>query len=85
MHICPAQYSSHLNSPAAAAPPAADKTRIHAGASKNEEELPIFALETVLSATSDFSPANQIGEGGFGVVYKVPPSPLPLPSGARLS
>jgi len=30
-----------------------------------------FTLEQIREATEDFSPANKIGEGGFGSVYKV--------------
>ncbi|CAN6219175.1 unnamed protein product [Urochloa humidicola] len=33
-------------------------------------ELPLFPLEMVAAATGDFSPANKLGEGGFGHVYK---------------
>lgn len=32
----------------------------------------IFDLNTIISATDDFSDANKLGEGGFGSVYKVP-------------
>nr|XP_043620431.1 G-type lectin S-receptor-like serine/threonine-protein kinase At4g27290 isoform X2 [Erigeron canadensis] len=41
--------------------------------SKGQEEameLPIFSFSTIEEATSNFSPENKIGEGGFGVVYK---------------
>ena len=34
-------------------------------------ELPLFDLATIKMATNKFSPANLIGEGGFGPVYKV--------------
>ena len=34
-------------------------------------DLPLFNLDTVKTATKDFSPENMIGEGGFGPVYKV--------------
>lgn len=34
-------------------------------------EIAFFSLSTILSATSNFSPANKLGEGGFGMVYKV--------------
>ncbi|KAJ0983542.1 hypothetical protein J5N97_011797 [Dioscorea zingiberensis] len=37
----------------------------------NDLELPILDLDTVLSATENFSPDNILGEGGFGFVYKV--------------
>lgn len=34
-------------------------------------ELPIFDLSAIATATSNFSDANLIGEGGLGPVYKV--------------
>ncbi|KAJ6298032.1 hypothetical protein OIU76_019205 [Salix suchowensis] len=34
-------------------------------------ELPVFDLATIAIATSNFSEANKLGEGGFGPVYKV--------------
>ena len=34
-------------------------------------DLPIFDLATIVAATNDFSEENQIGAGGFGLVYKV--------------
>ena len=34
-------------------------------------ELPSFDFATVCSATNSFSIDNKIGQGGFGVVYKV--------------
>ena len=40
----------------------------------DEEEinkLPLFDLDTIVSATDRFSFNNRIGGGGFGVVYKV--------------
>ncbi|KAL5548121.1 hypothetical protein UlMin_003352 [Ulmus minor] len=38
---------------------------------KDEDiELPLLALDTIVSTTNNFSPANMIGEGGFGPVYK---------------
>lgn len=39
----------------------------------NEEELPsgTFTLRQIKFATDDFNPANKIGEGGFGAVFKV--------------
>lgn len=42
---------------------------------KSEEgkncELPLFAFETLATATDNFSISNKLGEGGFGHVYKV--------------
>uniref|UniRef100_A0A6M2EUV0 Receptor-like serine/threonine-protein kinase n=1 Tax=Populus davidiana TaxID=266767 RepID=A0A6M2EUV0_9ROSI len=40
---------------------------------QGEEEdlkLPLFDLNTMSRATNDFSPANILGEGGFGTVYQ---------------
>ncbi|CAA2966468.1 g-type lectin s-receptor-like serine threonine-kinase [Olea europaea subsp. europaea] len=34
-------------------------------------ELPMFNLTTITTATENFSPKNIIGEGGFGIVYKI--------------
>jgi len=34
-------------------------------------ELPLLDLLTLINATDNFSIANKIGEGGFGLVYKV--------------
>ena len=36
-------------------------------------ELPLYDLMTVVSATSNFSIENKLGEGGFGSVFKVKP------------
>ncbi|CAN1839575.1 G-type lectin S-receptor-like serine/threonine-protein kinase RKS1 [Linum perenne] len=33
-------------------------------------ELPFFSLSTIHEATDSFSPANRLGQGGFGPVYK---------------
>ena len=38
---------------------------------KEDQELPLFDLVTVASATNNFSDRNMIGKGGFGFVYKV--------------
>ncbi|XP_050145495.1 G-type lectin S-receptor-like serine/threonine-protein kinase At4g27290 isoform X1 [Malus sylvestris] len=41
------------------------------GRSQNEDlELPLFDLMTIVSATSNFSIENKLGEGGFGSVFK---------------
>ncbi|WCJ31890.1 S-locus lectin protein kinase family protein [Euphorbia peplus] len=37
---------------------------------KQPVDLPIFDLGTVSVATENFNPANKLGQGGFGVVYK---------------
>ena len=37
----------------------------------NPSELPIFDFDTILAATNDFSQTNELGQGGFGPVYKV--------------
>nr|GMC53786.1 G-type lectin S-receptor-like serine/threonine-protein kinase At4g27290 [Ipomoea batatas] len=37
---------------------------------KEVHDLPLFTLETVVSATNNFSSDNLIGKGGFGHVYK---------------
>ena len=34
-------------------------------------ELEYFKLNTITAATNDFAPANKLGQGGFGSVYKV--------------
>ncbi|KAJ4827874.1 hypothetical protein Tsubulata_036229 [Turnera subulata] len=36
----------------------------------DNEEMHLFNLDTVATATNNFSDANKIGEGGFGSVYK---------------
>lgn len=33
--------------------------------------LKIYTFNELKIATADFSPANKVGEGGFGSVYKV--------------
>nr|GMC47518.1 G-type lectin S-receptor-like serine/threonine-protein kinase At4g27290 [Ipomoea batatas] len=38
---------------------------------KEDCDLPLFTLETLVSATNNFSSDNLIGEGGFGPVFKV--------------
>ncbi|KAG5219192.1 G-type lectin S-receptor serine/threonine-protein [Salix suchowensis] len=37
----------------------------------NSIELEYFKLSTITAATDNFSPANKLGQGGFGSVYKV--------------
>ena len=34
-------------------------------------EVPFFNLATIATATNDFSSIKKLGEGGFGLVYKV--------------
>lgn len=36
-----------------------------------ELELPLIEFEAVVTATEHFSDCKKIGEGGFGIVYKV--------------
>ncbi|CAN1775123.1 G-type lectin S-receptor-like serine/threonine-protein kinase At4g27290, partial [Linum perenne] len=36
---------------------------------KEDMELPIFDLDTIVDATNNFSNSNKLGEGGFGPVY----------------
>ena len=39
---------------------------------QNEDpELPFYGLATIAIATNKFSSNNKLGEGGFGLVYKV--------------
>ena len=39
---------------------------------QNEDlELPFYNLATIAIATNKFSSNNKLGEGGFGLVYKV--------------
>ena len=39
---------------------------------QNEDlELPFFSLATIAIATNKFPSNNKLGEGGFGLVYKV--------------
>lgn len=40
---------------------------------KNNLELPLVDLATVIKATNNYSLGNKLGEGGFGPVYKVTP------------
>jgi len=34
-------------------------------------KLPLFDIDTIATATDNFSMQNKLGEGGFGPVYKV--------------
>lgn len=38
---------------------------------KDDLELPLLDLGSVMAATNHFSDDNKLGEGGFGPVYKV--------------
>ena len=38
---------------------------------KEDIELPIFDLMSIVNATDNFSRNNKLGEGGFGPVHKV--------------
>lgn len=34
-------------------------------------QVNLYSYKELIKATDDFSPANKIGEGGFGPVFKV--------------
>lgn len=34
-------------------------------------EVQLFTFDSIAASTNDFSTANKLGEGGFGLVYKV--------------
>lgn len=38
---------------------------------KEDVELPLIDLDTIVTATNNFSINNKLEEGGFGPVYKV--------------
>ncbi|THG06487.1 hypothetical protein TEA_011814 [Camellia sinensis var. sinensis] len=38
---------------------------------KEDFQLPLFDFATIVNATDNFSINNKLGEGGFGLVYKV--------------
>lgn len=39
--------------------------------SLNGTDLPIFDMDMITRVTDNFSNKNKLGEGGFGIVYKV--------------
>ena len=41
------------------------------GEQREHVEFPLFDFATISKATSHFSVHNKLGEGGFGLVYKV--------------
>lgn len=38
---------------------------------KDELELPFFDYHTIVMSTNKFADENKLGQGGFGIVYKV--------------
>jgi len=49
---------------------------------RRKTDIPVLDFGTVAAATSNFSSANELGQGGFGSVYKVINLPIQLnPSG----
>jgi len=38
---------------------------------RQKNDLPLFDFKTVAAATNNFSSVNELGQGGFGSVYKV--------------
>jgi len=38
---------------------------------KEENNLKVFRYASIMEATNDFSSENKLGQGGFGLVYKV--------------
>lgn len=40
---------------------------------ETDEDLPLLRMEfkTILMATNNFADSSKLGEGGFGIVYKV--------------
>jgi len=45
---------------------------------RRKTDLPVFDFGSVAAATSNFSSANELGQGGFGSVYKVINLPIQL-------
>nr|XP_011461957.1 PREDICTED: G-type lectin S-receptor-like serine/threonine-protein kinase B120 [Fragaria vesca subsp. vesca] len=48
----------------------ANISKVSAGGGKNDTELPLFSLRSILAATNNFCEDDKLGEGGFGPVYK---------------
>jgi len=44
---------------------------LYDGISGQELEVTLFDIRTIKTATDSFSNKNVLGEGGFGLVYKV--------------
>lgn len=38
---------------------------------KKDIDVPFFTLDSILSATNNFSEENKLGQGGYGPVYRV--------------
>lgn len=52
--------------------PTIPSKRDHSGETAADElDLPLFDINTLIIATNKFSDANKLGQGGFGIVYKV--------------
>ncbi|CAI0431199.1 unnamed protein product [Linum tenue] len=49
-----------------------DAVELGSGSGKRtyHQDLSFFSLSSISAATDDFSPANKLGHGGFGIVYK---------------
>lgn len=41
------------------------------GQNGDQPNLPFFSIKTIMVATNNFSNQNELGQGGFGSVYKV--------------
>ncbi|CAN6683189.1 unnamed protein product [Malus baccata var. baccata] len=46
------------------------KTKVEIEETRRYPELQFFHLRTIIAATSNFSPVQKLGQGGFGTVYK---------------
>ena len=47
------------------------KSNQNNGVQVDDMDLLVFDLSTIAKATSNFTVKNKIGEGGFGLVYRV--------------